>query len=115
MFDTFFNPTPTFYKWDRFWVGFIPALLLPGVSLGAFFLLTYVNSVYFHHLAYSFTLFWYSINSSVAFLRTSTLCCIPNAAVFFFFIRRNYYNASRAVIFVTMLYVLAIVIKDAIF
>ena len=33
MFERFFNPAPTFYKWDRFWVGFWPALFLPLLSL----------------------------------------------------------------------------------
>jgi hypothetical protein len=112
MLDRILNPNPTFYKWDTFWVGFVPAVLLPVVCFFAFYGLTYVNSIYLHNTSYSFHLFWYSMNNSATFLRTSTLCCIPNAAIFFFLINRNYNNASRAVIFATMLYILAIVIKD---
>ena len=112
MLDKILNPVPTIYKWDRFWAGFIPALLLPVVSFFLFFLLTAAYSKFIDKATFSFTLFLYSIKGATSFLRTSTLCCLPNAAVFFFFIQRNYYNASRAVVFTTMLYVIAIVIKD---
>jgi len=112
MLERFLNPSPTFYKWDRFWVGFFPALLLPLVSFVILFAITWANAKFQYHENYSFTLYWHSVQSSVIFLRTSSLCCMPNAVLFFFFIRRNYNNASRAVVFTTMLYVLAIVIKD---
>jgi hypothetical protein len=112
MFDRFLNPAPTFYKWDRFWVGFLPAFVLPVISLLVLYLITWCNARFNYHEPFPWLIYWHSIQSATVFLRTASLCCMPNAVLFFFFIQRNYYNASRAVVFTTMLYVLAIVIKD---
>ncbi len=112
MFDKFLNPAPTFYKWDRFWVGFLPALFLPLVSLVALYVITWANAKFNYHEAFGWDIYLHSIRSSTVFLRTASLCCMPNAVLFFFFIQRNYNNASRAVVFTTMLYVLVIVVKD---
>ena len=112
MLDKLFNPSPTIYKWDRFWVGFIPALLLPGISLLVLFGILAISSQYLHHETFAFDVFLHSMQSQLYFLRVSTLCVMPNAAIFFFLIKQNYNNASRAVVITSMLYVIAIVIKD---
>ena len=112
MLDEILNPTPTIYKWDRFWVGFLPALVLPVISFLIFYAVTYAYAKYNQHMILDFTTFLHTMKGATVFLRTSTLCCIPNAAVFFFLIQRNYNNASRAVVITTMLYVIAIVVKD---
>ena len=112
MLDRLFNPAPTIYKWDRFWVGFLPALIMPFVSLFVLYGIIAFSSQYLHHEHFGFDVFLHAMQSSLYFLRTSTLCCIPNAAIFFFLIKKNYNNASRAVVVTTMLYVIIIVIKD---
>lgn len=112
MLDRILNPAPTFYKWDRFWVGFFPALFLPLAGFLVLFAITWANAKFQYRENYTFTQYYHSIQSATMFLRISSLCCMPNAVLFFFFIRRNYNNASRAVVFTTMLYVLAIVVKD---
>lgn len=112
MLQQMLNPTPTFYKWDRFWVGFLPAIAVPIASFFIFFGLTYFLSVYVNKTSYSLHLFLYSMKNSTTFLRTTTLCCIPNAALFFFLINRSYYNASRAVVLTTMIFIILIVAKE---
>ncbi len=112
MLDRVLNPTPTIYKWDRFWVGFVPALLLPVISLLVLYLIISTTSQYQHHETFAFDTYLHAMQSNLYFLRIASLCCMPNAALFFFFISRNYNNASRAVVMTTMLYVLLIVIKD---
>ncbi len=112
MLDRILNPTPTIYKWDRFWVGFLPALVLPVVSMFVLYGIMALSSHYLHHEEFSFSAFVNAMQSTLYFLRISTLCCMPNAALFFLFIRLNYNNASRAVVITTMLYVILIVIKD---
>ena len=112
MLDRFLNPSPTIYKWDRFWIGFLPALVMPLVSFMLLYIIIAVTSQYLHHEAFSFDVFLHSMQSTLYFLRVSTLCCMPNAVVFFLFLRQNYNNASRAVVITTMLYVIVIVIKD---
>jgi hypothetical protein len=112
MLDKIFNPAPTIYKWDKFWVGFLPALVLPVVSVLALYVIMALSSKFIHHEEFPFDTFLHAMQSTLYFLRISTVCCMPNAALFFFFIRLNYNNASRAVVVTTMLYVLLIVIKD---
>jgi len=112
MLDRLLNPSPTIYKWDRFWVGFLPALVLPVVSVLVLYAIMAVSSNLLHHEGFPFSTFFQAMQSTLYFLRITTVCCMPNAALFFFFIRLNYNNASRAVVITTMLYVLLIVIKD---
>jgi hypothetical protein len=112
MLDKYLNPTPSVYKWDRFAVGFFPGLLLPFVMFMVFFCFTWFNAVCLHSGSFSAQLFLLSVSSPVTFMRITTLCCIPNGLLFFLFIHKNYYNAARAVVLVTMLYVIAIVAKD---
>jgi len=112
MFDRILNPAPTIYKWDRFWVGFFPALLLPVISLFALYGIMWVTSTYVNKEVFPFSAFLDSLQSQLYFLKIASLCCMPNALIFFFLIQQNYNNASRAVVATTMLYVMAIVIKD---
>jgi hypothetical protein len=112
MLDKIFNPAPTIYKWDRFWVGFLPALLAPVFSFLVLYLIISGTSRYVHHEGFSFSQFLNYLQSPVYFLQISTLCCFSNGIIFFAFIKQNYNNSSRAVILTTMLYVIAIVIRD---
>jgi len=112
MLDRIFNPSPTIYKWDKFWVGFLPGLVLPFLMFVVLYGIIALSSQYLHHEPYPFGIFLQSMHSSLLFLRVTTLCCIPNAVIFFFLIQRNYNNASRGVVLVTMLFVIAIVIRD---
>ena len=112
MIDRMLNPSPTIYKWDRFWVGFLPALVLPAISMFVLYGIMALSSHYVHHEEFAFSAFTDAMHSNLYFLRITTLCCMPNAALFFLFIRLNYNNASRAVVVTTIIYVLVIVIKD---
>ena len=112
MLDRILNPTPTIYKWDRFWVGFLPALLLPLISALVLYAVIAISSQYYHHEAFPFSTYLHAMQSSLYFLRVASLCCMPNAIIFFLLIQQNYNNASRAVIITSMLYVMLIVIKD---
>lgn len=112
MLDRFLNPTPTFYKWDKFFTGAIPALILPFIALAGIFVISVAYSKFNYHEVFTMQQFLHSLQSPNVFLRTASLSCMANAALFFFFIQRNYYNASRGVIIITMLFVLAIVFKE---
>jgi hypothetical protein len=112
MLDKLLNPSPTIYKWDRFWVGFLPALFLPLLSMLALYGILAFASNYSNGEPFPFSTFYHAMQSNLYFLRISTVCCMPSAALFFFFIKQNYNNASRAVVITTMVYVILIVIKD---
>ena len=112
MLDKYLNPTPTFYKWDKFWVGALPALVVPLLGGVAVYLITWLNARFNTHQDFSPQMFLTSMRSAVMFMRISTLCCMLNGFLFFFFVKKNYNNASRGVMVVTMLYVMAILIKE---
>jgi len=109
MLDRILNPTPTFYKWDRFGVGFLPALICPVLGFMLIYLISMVSSNTSGAGHFTFSMYLTSLQNSNTFLRVTTLSCFGNAAVFFVFINRNYNNAARAVVITTMLYVIAIV------
>ena len=112
MLDRFLNPTPTFYKWDKFWVGFIPAVVTPLLGVVGLYLITFLNSKYNYRTEFTPHMFIASLQSKVAFMRISTVCCMLNGFVFFFFVKKDYYNAARGVMLITMLFVLAILVKE---
>lgn len=112
MLDKLLNPSPTIYKWDRFWVGFFPGVVLPLLSWLVLYGIIALSSHYLHHEPFSFQAYLDTMQSNLQFLRITTVCCMPNALAFFFFIRLNYNNASRAVVLTSMIYVMLIVIKD---
>lgn len=112
MFDRYLNGTPTFYKWDKFWVGALPALLLPLLGVAVVYLITWLNAHFNTHQQFTPQMFLTSMYSKVMFMRVSTLCCMLNGFLFFFFIKKDYNNASRGVMVTTMFYVMAILIKE---
>ena len=112
MLDKYLNTTPTFYKWDKFWVGLVPAFITPLLGFVALFFITYLNSKFNHHQDYTPHMFLVTLQSRVAFMRIATLCCLLNGFVFFFFVKKDYNNASRGVMVTTMLFVMALLIKE---
>lgn len=102
MLDRLFNPTPTFYKWDRFWVGFVPGLIGPLVGILLFYFMKFSGQTfgYYMHLVKSPTVLSPLLSFGV----------IINLFIFFPFIWNNYYNAARGVIGATILYFIPIVI-----
>lgn len=112
MLDRYLNPSPTFYKWDKFWVGFVPALIVPFIGLLIVYTITMVSAKFNQGQDFSFHMFWVSLQSKAAFTKISTLCGMFNGLVFFFFVRKDYNNAMRGVITASMLYVMAILIKE---
>ena len=102
MLDRLFNPTPTFYKWDRFFTGLIPGLLLP--------LLAFVFFYTFQMKVMTVTHYLHAVRSPELLSKILSFGCIINLAVFFGFISRDYYNAARGVIAATILYAIPTVV-----
>ena len=102
MLDKLFNPAPTFYKWDRFWVGFMPGLLGPLLAIAFFYVFKFSDrtiSEYIHMVIRP------SVLSPIL-----SLGVIVNLFVFFPFIWNNYYNAARGVIGATFIYGIPILV-----
>ncbi|MCS6933774.1 MAG: hypothetical protein NZM35_01310 [Chitinophagales bacterium] len=101
MLERILNATPTIYKWDRFFVGLLPALFLPVLSFGFFYLFLMSNMRFDTYLQTA-------LQSSIL-AKIASFGCILNLAVFFVFISRDYYNAARGVIAATILWGIPIV------
>jgi hypothetical protein len=112
MLENYLNGTPTFYKWDKFWVGALPAFIVPLLGLAGLFLITLLNAKLNHHEDFTPHMFWVSMQSNIAFMRIATLCCMLNGFLFFFFVKKDYNNACRGVIVITLLFALGIAIKE---
>ena len=102
MLDKFFNPTRTIYKWDRFWVGFIPGLI--GPLLGITFFYAYKFS------DISFQSYLQMAQKPVVLSPLLSLGVILNLFIFFPFIWNDRYNAARGVIGATIIYFIPILI-----
>lgn len=96
MVERLFNQTPTIYKWDKFFIGLIPALVLPLLSF-AFFYLFQMQVMTFE--AYLKTMLYPTIVAKIL-----SFGCIINLGLFFIFISRDYYNSARGVIAATILW-----------
>ena len=90
MLDKYLNPTPTFYKWDRFWVGALPALVAPFVGVIGVFLIAFLNAKYNQHEDFTPHMFLVSLQSKTAFMRISSLCCMLNGFVFFYILKISF-------------------------
>jgi hypothetical protein len=97
-----FNPTPTIYKWDRFWVGFLPGLIAPLLSPVFFY------AIKFHYYTIPEYLHYLKVPSIISPMLS--FGALINGFIFFLLIRINYHNAARGVIGATILYGIPIII-----
>jgi len=87
-------------RWNKFWIGLTLGIVLPLV----FFLLVY-------YFGYSKTPFGEFLEYALiirALPKILSLCIIPNLAVFYFFLNREFWYATRGVITATLLSTLAV-------
>lgn len=100
MLDRILNPTPTFYKYDKFHVGFLPALVCPLLAF-VFFYLFQINEM-------SFAEYLKRMMTAQIIAKILSFGCILNLGLFFIFISKDYYNAARGVIMATIIWALPI-------
>lgn len=101
MLDKVFNSSPTIYKWDKFYVGFLPGLVCPLLAFPFFY--TFQMSVM------SFETYLQAVQSPELLSKILSFGCIVNLGIFFLFINRSDYNSSRGVIGATILWALPII------
>jgi H+/Cl- antiporter ClcA len=102
MLDRIFNPNPTFYKWDRFWVGFLLGLVGPLMGILFFYVMKFTG--------YTFTQYLQMVKYPSVLSPLLSFGAIINLFFFFPFIWNDYYNAARGVIGATFLYGIPILI-----
>ena len=102
MLDKLFNPSPTFYKWDRFWVGFLPGLIGPLLGILFFYVARFSDQ--------PFTYYLHMAQKPSVLSPLLSFGAVINLFIFFPFIWNHYYNAARGVIGATILYMIPILI-----
>ncbi|MDW8272651.1 MAG: hypothetical protein RMJ53_00285 [Chitinophagales bacterium] len=101
MLKKFFQPHVTIYRYDKFLVGFVPAMIAPWIGVLLFYLAKFSDM--------SLRDYFIMIFKPQIFSPIMSLGVVLNLFIFFLFISRNYYIAARAVIFASILYAIPIV------
>src|SRR5687768_3816691 len=96
MLERILNPAPTIYKWDRFWVGFLPGLMGPLVCILLFYLVKFTGIPFMDYIK--------MVKNPTVLSPILSLGVIVNLFIFFPFIWSHYYNAARGVIGATFIY-----------
>ena len=89
-------------RWNKFWTGLILGVFLP---LSVFFLI--------YLIGYSKSPFEEFLRQTVMMLvlpKIMSLCVVPNLAVFYLFLNKEFWYATRGVITATLLCTLAIIV-----
>jgi len=93
---------PISRRWNKFWIGLTLGIVFPVISflLIYFFGYSKANILQFIDFAYK----------TLVLSKILSLCVIPNLAIFYFFLNREYWYTTRGIICSTLLYTLAILV-----
>ena len=89
-------------RWNKFWIGLALGIVLPLVAFLLIYFLGYSKTPFGDFLKYA--------SMIKALPKILSLCVIPNLAVFYFFLNKEYWYATRGVITSTLLCTLAVVV-----
>ncbi len=89
-------------RWNKFWIGLALGIILPLIVFLLVYLFGYSGTPFGEFLEYAFVM--------RALPKILSLCAIPNLAIFYFFLNREYWSATRGVIAATLLCTLGVVI-----
>ncbi len=87
-------------RWNVFWIGLILGLILPFICFLAFYLIKFAQVPFGEFLVYSAKM--------RALPKVLSLCAIPNLIIFYIFLQKEYWRATRGVIAATLLYAVAV-------
>ena len=88
--------------WNKFWIGLIIGMVLPLVCFSLVFLIGYSETPFGEFLEYAFVM--------KALPKILSLCTIPNLAVFYLFLNKEYWYGTRGIIAATLLCTLVVVV-----
>jgi len=88
-------------RWNSFWIGLTLGILLPLAVFILVYVIGYSQTPFGEFLEFAFVI--------RALSKILSLCVIPNLAIFYLFLNREYWYATRGVITATLLCTLGVV------
>jgi len=88
--------------WNKFWIGLALGMVLPLVAFLLVYLIGYSDMPFGDFMKFAFIM--------GALAKILSLCAIPNLAIFYLFLNKEYWYATRGVIAATILCTLAVVV-----
>ena len=89
-------------RWNKFWIGLALGVVLPLIAFLVIYLLGYSKTPFGEFMEFAFKI--------RALPKILSLCVIPNLAVFYLFLNKEYWYVTRGVIAATLLCTLAVVV-----
>jgi uncharacterized BrkB/YihY/UPF0761 family membrane protein len=89
-------------KIDKQWIGLVLGILAPIITMVVIYFVKF-SDYGFHELVNLLVL-------RNVFTQIVSLCVIPNLALFFFFINKNWYHVTRGVLLATILFAIFVFI-----
>ena len=89
-------------RWNKFWIGLALGAVLPVVIFLLVYLFIYSKTPFVEFLEYALVM--------QALPKILSLCALPNLAVFYLFLNKEYWRTTRGVIAATLLCTLAVVV-----
>ena len=87
-------------RWNKFWIGLSLGIVLPLVVFLLVYLIGYSDTSFKEFLGFAFVI--------KALPKILCLCVFPNLAIFYLFLNKEYWYATRGVITATLLCTLTI-------
>ena len=87
-------------RWNKFWIGFVVGIILPTIIFLLIYLIGYSEASFVDFVKYSSLI--------RALPKILSLCIVPNLAVFYFFLNKEFWKSTKGIITATLLCTLAI-------
>ena len=87
-------------NWNKFWIGLALGIFLPVVFFVTIYLIGYSKISFVEFVKFKFMM--------KMLPKIISLCVVPNLAVFYFFLNREFWYATRGIILATILSTLSI-------
>ena len=87
-------------RWNKFWIGLTLCIVLPLVVFLSVYFIVYSKMPFGEFLEFALVI--------QALPKILSLCVIPNLAIFYFFLNKEYWYATRGVITATLLCTLGV-------
>ena len=89
-------------RWNKFWIGLALGIFLPLATFLLVYQIGYSNTPFSEFLQFAFVM--------GALAKILSMCAIPNLAIFYLLLNKEYWRATRGIIAATMLCTLGVVV-----